>query len=141
MAEKHRKKLVIATLSEVMISAKENIIKANLSINEVALNANINEKLLAILLDNSNDVVNGLSRFLEFARVEIRHKKSKINQLYIKRASSKDELIRIHRTINPRCSIRYNQATDEMSDFRSKNEIEPTEKQIIINEMYDFIHS
>lgn len=136
MAEEHRKKIHKGTLAQIFDVVKTNFANSNLTIKEVALNSDVSEELLAILFDNSNNIINDLSRLIEFSKTELRYKKTSF--ISYKMKNSKTSIYKIHRTIKPICTVLYNSATDELSNFWCKSDLNSVDKQLIINEFYEF---
>ena len=63
-----------ARISELFDAAKRRIVSHNLSIQEIAENSNVSEELIEILLNNKNNVINDLSRIIEFLKINTYYK-------------------------------------------------------------------
>lgn len=130
-------KIKSATLTDVFDAAKEKFIEKGLSMDEIAINTNVPEELLAILFDNSNNIVNDLSRVIEFSSVEMHFRLTDFDSYRFK-AIEGGSKFRVWREIKPKCMIVYDNADGNLYNFKSDVELSDEYRQIIINDFYDF---
>ncbi len=134
-----RKPVRIASLSDIFDATMKRMIRHNLSIQEIAENTDIDEELLEIFLNNENNVINDLSRLLEFLKINTYYKENYFTAYKIIDAGKQ---LKIARIIKPKCSIYFDKATQKFYRFYAKfgrhNIISETRKQVFMSEMKDY---
>ena len=137
-----RKSIKIGNLSDIFDVAMKKMVEDNLSIQEIAENIDIDEELLEIFLNSKNNVINDLSRLLQFLRINTYYKDNYFRAYHI--TDDKTQL-KITRIIKPRCSIYFDKSTQNFYKFsmvhKLHNKISNTRKQIIMSEMKGFLEN
>jgi transcriptional regulator with XRE-family HTH domain len=129
----------LAKFNEVFNALKRRIISHNLSIQEIAENSTVSEELIELLFDDKNNVINDISRLIEFLNVNVSYSERAF-KVYIITDSGKQ--LKVTRIIKPRCSIYFDKPTQEFYRFEVKhkrhNKISRPLKQLIMSEMKEF---
>lgn len=131
------------TLSEIFKVAKLKIADHHLSIRELHENTDIPEELLAIFLDDSNEVVNDLSRLFKFLKFGFMFNELVFRHHLISYSKSRTQL-KITRLIQPRCTVYYDKGTQEFYKFNmtiKSNKASKMRKEILLNEMALFVEN
>lgn len=135
-----RKSVKIANLSDIFDATMKRIVRHNLSIQEISENLDIDEELLEIFLNSKNNVINDLSRLLEFLKINTYYKENYFTAYKITDAGTQ---LKITRFIKPKCSIYFDRPTQKFYRFSMKygkhNIISDTRKQLFMSEMKDFL--
>ena len=129
----------LARISEIFNVVKNRIISHNLSIQEIAENSNVSEELLEIFLNNKNNVINDLSRLLEFLKINTYYKELSFKVYRITDAGTQ---LKVTRIIKPKSYIYFDKPTQNYYRFTLKhkryNKISKAHKDLIMSEMKDF---
>ena len=126
------------TLSGIFDAIKIKIANSNLTLKEVALNSEVPEELINMFFDNSNNIINDLSRFIEFSNTVLLFRNKDI-KLYKSLNRKSETYILVSRIIKPFCTVKFDKTSHKMFDFNSKTKLKKLDKQLIINEMHEFI--
>ena len=122
-------------LSEIFDHAESLISKNNLTIRELSENANVPEDLISIFLDRQNNVVDDLSRLLEFLKIKMKFRQLKFSAYIIVGSGTK---IKVTRVIKPYCSIVWDKTTKKFYRFTVRHhsiKLSEKQKEIILLEM------
>ena len=127
-----------AELSKAFEALIERIEDKNLTLQEISINTGIDENILSIFLDRSNNVVSDLSKLFSFMHVSI---KFRVNQMQNFVVTTQGNQYYIKRHIEPKCSLRYNPVTGKYHSFHFKAKKNPLNntisKQLLSNELAD----
>jgi hypothetical protein len=126
------------SLEDVFVSLKNKIAENKLSLKEVAANTQADEELIAIILDDSSQVVKTVSDLLNFMKFKI---KSRELNFKVYKIRTYENQVKITRIIHPRCHIYFDKPTQKFFKFEMKykrEKVSDTYKQLIINDMVEF---
>lgn len=129
----------LAKFNEVFNALKKRIISHNLSIKEIAENSNVSEELIELLFDDKNNVINDISRLIEFLNINVSYSERSFK---VYRITDAGKQLKVTRIIKPKCSIYFDKPTQEFYRFEVKhkrhNKITKHLKALIMSEMKDF---
>ncbi len=135
--------IIYPSLSEIFETAKLKIADHHLSIRELHENTDIPEELLAIFLDDSNEVINDLSRLFKFLKYRFSYNEMLFRTHLISYSKSRTQL-KITRIIQPRCTVYYDKGTQKFYKFNmtiKSNKASEMRKQILLNEIAEFVEN
>tara|TARA_R110000823_G_scaffold204098_5_gene335157 strand:- start:706 stop:1131 length:426 start_codon:yes stop_codon:yes gene_type:complete len=127
------------TFLEIFDEAKIRIAENTLTLKELSTETGVDEGLLLILLDQNNDVVNGISRLMSFMKINLHSNHLKFSAHTLVDGNTQAKIVR---TIEPRCSMYYDKATCTFFRFKltkKRNKITRHQKALIISDMKDFL--
>jgi len=125
---------------QVFDLAKERIAEHNLTIDELHRNTEIPIELLRIILDDSTNVINDLSRLFEFLNIRVSALPKSFRPYII---TDDEQQLKITRVIEPRCSMYYDKMDGKCYSFSYKKKRlkhEPSETKVIQSEMKALIN-
>lgn len=127
----------LSELNKAFDALKKRLENENITLQEISINTGVDEKMLAIFLDNSNNVVNDLSRLFTFMRIGINFKEVTFRPFLIQKLSSCQ--YKITRRIEPKCQMYFDERNGVFLNFSFKHKRSPLNnkivKQLIVNEM------
>lgn len=91
--------------------------------------------LLLLLANNISNLPEQIDRLFKFAKIEFEMLDKKAFTAYRITPSENRVRLTCYRTIEPRCSIRYDIPTDKYYNFKSNNKMTEAKKNIIKSEM------
>jgi len=136
---KQVKKHVIFTFEDLFYIAKQRIVDHKLSFSTIEENTNISPELLALLFDDSNNIIKDISKLLTWLNYKYSYKEL-VFRVY--GLEGNDNQLRIFRTIKPKCHCLYDIRTEKYYNFRTyppKMQITELRKETILSEMKNVV--
>tara|TARA_R110000772_G_scaffold35637_4_gene85815 strand:+ start:27143 stop:27568 length:426 start_codon:yes stop_codon:yes gene_type:complete len=118
---------------------KTRIAENTLTLEELSNETGMDQDLLSILLDQNNDVVDGISRLFSFMKINLHSNPLKFS---IYKIMNGDTQVKILRTIKPKASIYYDKPTGKFFKFvlnKKRNKVTDHHKSLIMSEMQSFL--
>ena len=135
----YHKPNTIFNFEDLFDLAKQRVKDNKLTLRELEENTAVSEELLAILFDNSNNIIKDISRLLKWLNYRYNYSEL-IFRVY--ELQGTDKQIKIIRKIKPLCSVFYDIERDKYYKFRTypaKAPLTEIRKNTILGEMREHL--
>lgn len=127
------------SLLEIIKTVKERIIENKLTLKEISKNIAHDEKLIAFVLNEENNVLKAISDTITFMKIRMKEEKMSFNTYLL--FTDGGTQVKITRILHPKCHVYFDKPSQQFLNFEMKykgQNISKAYKQLIINEMTEF---